>query len=136
MFIILLLIFTPVQLTVAAPLQSIVIVINTTDKNLVLNKQQIRHIYMGGALSNHFKPVHLPQGNPMRVDFNTKVVGLTESRMQAYWAQMKFTGRSSPPIELSSVDEVIDYLKRVDNAVAYLPAEIKLPDNLTIIELP
>ncbi|WP_372861254.1 hypothetical protein [Pseudoalteromonas sp.] len=122
--------------TTAAPAQSIVIVINTAEENLVLSKQQVRNIYMGGALSRKFKAIQFQPGNPLRVDFNTKVVGLTESRVQAYWAQMKFTGRSYPPVELSSINEVLEYLQRVDNAVGYLPAGIDLPSNLTVIELP
>ncbi|WP_372762262.1 hypothetical protein [Pseudoalteromonas sp.] len=111
----------------------LVIVVNSTDKNLVLSKQQIRHIYMGGALSRQFKAVNLPPGNPLRADFNTKVVGLTESRVQAYWAQMKFTGRSQPPVELLSIQAVIEYLQQVENSVAYLPADTKLPNELTVI---
>ncbi|XQF92834.1 hypothetical protein ACOBV9_00215 [Pseudoalteromonas espejiana] len=87
-----------------------IIVVNTANKNLALSNQQIRHIYMGGAMSRQFKAVNLPAGNPLRIDFNTKMVGLTESRIQAYWAQMKFTGRSKPPIEFSSTKEIITYL--------------------------
>jgi hypothetical protein len=112
---------------------SIVVVVNTSDKTLELSKQQIRHIYMGGALSRQFEPINLSVGNPLRVDFNTRVVGLTESRIQAYWAQMKFTGRSKPPIEVSTIDELLEYVQHVDNAIAYLPAGIEIPKNLTVV---
>tara|TARA_R110000851_G_scaffold333529_1_gene514794 strand:+ start:1870 stop:2343 length:474 start_codon:yes stop_codon:yes gene_type:complete len=124
-----------IRFAVAANSQAMemVIVVNTAEKGLVLSKQQIRHIYMGGALSRQFKAVNLPPGNRLRTDFNTKVVGLTESRVQVYWAQMKFTGRSQPPIELSSIQEVIEYLQQVENSVGYLPADIELPEKLTVI---
>jgi ABC-type phosphate transport system substrate-binding protein len=115
------------------PATEIVVVVNTSKENLVLSKQQVRHIYMGGALSRQFKAVNLPAGHPLRADFNTKVVGLTESRMQAYWAQMKFTGRSQPPIELLSIQAVVEYLQQVKNSVGYLPAGTELPDELTVI---
>lgn len=117
------------------PTVNMVVVVNTTEGSLKLSKQQIRHIYMGGALSRQFKAVNLPPGHPLRVDFNTKVVGLTESRMQAYWAQMKFTGRSQPPIELSSIEALIEYLQQVKNSVGYLPAEMELPKELKVISL-
>ncbi|TMP05817.1 hypothetical protein CWC11_09445 [Pseudoalteromonas sp. S3178] len=113
----------------------VIIVVNTTDKALTFSKQQIRHIYMGGAMSRQFKAINLPAGNPLRIDFNTKMVGLTESRIQAYWAQMKFTGRSKPPVEFSTTKEVIEYLMAVENAVAYLPSGIKIPDELTVVAL-
>lgn len=113
----------------------VIIVVNTTDKALTFSKQQIRHIYMGGAMSRQFKAINLPAGNLLRIDFNTKMVGLTESRIQAYWAQMKFTGRSKPPVEFSTTKEVIEYLMAVENAVAYLPSGIKIPDELTVVAL-
>jgi hypothetical protein len=113
----------------------VIIVVNTANKNLALSKQQIRHIYMGGAMSRQFKAVNLPAGNPLRIDFNTKLVGLTESRIQAYWAQMRFTGRSKPPVEFSSTKEIIAYLLKEENAVAYLPADTKIPDELTVVTL-
>ncbi|WP_338365904.1 hypothetical protein [uncultured Pseudoalteromonas sp.] len=112
-----------------------IIVANAPNKNLALSKQQMRHIYMGGAMSRQFKAVNLPAGNPLRIDFNTKVVGLTESRIQAYWAQMIFTGRSKPPVEFSSTKEVIAFLLQQENAVAYLPFDTEIPDELTVITL-
>lgn len=115
--------------------RKVIIVVNTANKNLALSKQQIRHIYMGGAMSRQFKAVNLPAGNPLRIDFNTKLVGLTESRIQAYWAQMRFTGRSKPPVEFSSTKEIIAYLLKEENAVAYLPADTKIPDELTVVTL-
>ncbi|MBB1278078.1 hypothetical protein [Pseudoalteromonas sp. SR43-3] len=116
-------------------LSNVIIVVNTTDKNLSFSKQQIRHIYMGGAMSRQFKAVNLFVGNPLRINFNTRMVGLTESRIQAYWAQMRFTGRSKPPVEFESTEEVIEYLLTVEDSVAYLPAGITIPKELTIIAL-
>lgn len=114
---------------------NVVIVVHATNKNLTLSKQQIRHIYMGGAMSRQFKAVNLPVGNPFRINFNTRMVGLTESRIQAYWAQMRFTGRSKPPIEFDSAKEIIEYLLNEEDSVAYLPMDITIPDELTIISL-
>ncbi|MDO6695066.1 hypothetical protein Q4574_17340 [Aliiglaciecola sp. 3_MG-2023] len=110
-----------------------ILVINTQDKELTLSKQQIRHIFMGGSLSNKFKAVNLPSGNQLRIEFNTKIVGLTESRIQAYWAQMKFTGRSKPPMELETPQKALEYLVKTESAITYLPSDIEIPDGLTII---
>ncbi|MFA3792994.1 hypothetical protein AB6T38_17945 [Aliiglaciecola sp. SL4] len=110
-----------------------IVVINSQDKDQDLSKQQIRNIFMGGALSNKYKAINLPSGNQLRIEFNTKIVGLTESRIQAYWAQMKFTGRSKPPMELNSPQETLKYLEKTEGAIAYLPPDILIPDNLTVI---
>ena len=72
---------------------ALIIVANTSDASIQLTRQQVRNLFMGGALSYDLNAVALPPENHTRVLFNTKVVGLTESRIQSYWAQMRFTGR-------------------------------------------
>lgn len=98
-----------------------------------LTKQQIRHVFMGGRLSRKYKAINLPSGHPLRIKFNTKIIGLTESRIQSYWAQMKFTGRSKPPIEVNSTEELLSRLVATEGSMAYLPAGLTLPQGLTVI---
>jgi len=110
-----------------------VVVINAGNKKPVFSKQQIRHIFMGGALSRVYTAINLPSGHPLRVQFNTKVIGLTESRIQSYWAQMKFTGRSAPPEEVANTAAIMELLLRREGTVAYMPDDISLPGELTVI---
>ena len=88
---------------------------------------------MGANSTSGYKAVHLPVGDPLRITFNTKFIGLTESRIQSYWAQIKFTGRGTPPLELPSVAEIIKYLQANPHIAAYLPDDIELPEDLTVI---
>lgn len=111
----------------------LIVVINNAENQQTFTKQQIRHIFMGGALSRKFVAVNLPSGHPLRIQFNTKVIGLTESRIQSYWAQMKFTGRSKPPKEVETTEELLAYLIANKSAMAYLPLDTKLPPELTVI---
>lgn len=74
----------------------------------------------------------LPE-NQTRVLFNTKVVGLTESRLQSCWAQMNFSGRKKPPTELTNETLVIEYLLKHPGTIADLPADIEIPDALRIL---
>lgn len=113
--------------------ESIVVVTNSENKALKLSHQEIRNLFMGGAISADLKAVALPAENRTRVLFNTKVVGLTESRIQSYWAQMRFSGRKKPPLELSNEAMVLQYLKDNPNSVGYLPDDAILPDGLTVI---
>ncbi|MEM5497666.1 hypothetical protein WNY77_09705 [Paraglaciecola mesophila] len=117
----------------AAANTSIVVVANTDNKKIQLNRQQVRNLFMGGALPYDLEAIALPPDNQTRVLFNTKVVGLTESRIQSYWAQMRFTGRKTAPKELNSERVILDYLKSNEGAVGYLPESLSLPKELTII---
>ena len=112
---------------------SIVVVANTQDTSITLSRQEIRNLFMGGALSYDLRAIALPPENQTRVLFNTKVVGLTESRIQSYWAQMRFSGRKTPPTELTSETLVIEYLQNHPGTIGYLPADTKIPDGLTVL---
>lgn len=112
---------------------AIIIVANTQDKSINLTRQEVRNLFMGGALPYQLTAVALPQNNQTRVLFNTKVVGLTESRIQSYWAQMRFSGRKIRPKEIDDEMLVIEYLKSNLGAVAYLPANMDIPTELTVL---
>lgn len=113
--------------------EAIVVVANTPDKSIQLNRQQVRNLFMGGVIPYDLEAIALPSENHTRVLFNTKVVGLTESRIQSYWAQMRFTGRKRAPKEVDSENLVLEYLKNNEGSVGYLPAGIAIPKGLTVI---
>ncbi len=112
---------------------AIVIVANTPDQSIELSRHEVRKLFMGGALPYNLNPITLPPGNHTRVLFNTKVVGLTESRIQSYWAQMRFTGRKNEPKEIGTERAILEYIKSHSGAVGYLPAGTFIPDELTVL---
>ncbi|WP_339770626.1 hypothetical protein [uncultured Paraglaciecola sp.] len=112
---------------------AIVIVANTPDQSIELSRHEVRNLFMGGALPYDLNAIALPPENHTRVLFNTKVVGLTESRIQSYWAQMRFTGRKAAPKEVGNESLVLEYIKNNQGAVGYLPADIPIPKGLTVV---
>jgi hypothetical protein len=113
--------------------EAIVVVANTQGKSISLSPQQVRHLFMGVSIPYDFKAIALPPENLTRVLFNTKVVGLTESRIQSYWAQMRFTGRKIAPKEVDNENLVLEYLKKNEMSVGYLPSNADIPNELTIL---
>lgn len=111
----------------------IIVVTHVSNKNLTLSQEQIRNLFMGASIGRSLKPVVLPPSNRTRSLFNAKIVGLSESRVQSYWAQMKFTGRLSPPEEVSSEKDMISYLLSQPKSIGYLTADSELPEDLIII---
>ena len=98
-----------------------------------LDRTSVRNLFMGNLRVEGLRPVNLPAGNPVRVLFNTRVIGLTEARIQSYWAQMRFSGRSRPPPEVNDVQSLLDLLLEQPGNVGYLPADIDLPEGLTVL---
>ena len=124
-------IFLWTPLFAEADIEKIIVVTSASNVGL-LSKQQIKRIYMDGG-SYNLKPINLSQGNKTRIIFNSKVIGLTEPRINSYWVQMKFSGKSEPPLELDNTDAVINQLKKDPRAIAYFPQEIEIPSTLQVI---
>lgn len=111
----------------------LVVVANTSKKKLTLTKIQVKNLFMGGAIKYELTPITLPPQNIARILFNTKVVGLTEPRIQSYWAQMRFSGRKTQPKQIETEHLIIEYLMLNRGAIAYLPADTVIPEGLSIV---
>lgn len=108
-------------------------VVANTSQPLELSREQVRNLYMGASLGYDLTPVALPARHKLRSVFNTRVIGLAENRIQSYWAQMKFTGRRTPPLEISSEAALTRYLQETPGAVGYISGDAGVPDKLTLI---
>lgn len=111
----------------------IIVVANTDSEHLSLEKRQVRDIFMKNNSHILLDPVVLAPNIDARFLFNTKIVGLTESRIQSYWAQMRFTGRKKPPKEFVSLQAMLEYVQSNKNTVAYLPGNMPVPLGLTVV---
>jgi len=111
----------------------VIVVAHTTENDFKAEKRQIRDIFMGNDSQFLLKPVVLTARSEARFIFNTKIVGLTESRIQSYWAQMRFSGRKKPPQEFETIESILAFLQNNKDTVAYLPADTEIPANLTLI---
>ena len=118
---------------VARANETIVVVANISDKSIQLNRQQIRNLYMGGMMPYDLNVIALSPDNVTRVIFNTKVVGLTESRIQSYWAQMRFTGRKKAPKEFANERTLLEYLIDNEGTLGYLRGSTSIPDDLLVV---
>ncbi len=98
-----------------------------------LSREQVRNLYMGASLGYDLKPLALPPQNRLRSQFNTQVIGLPESRIQSYWAQMKFTGRMAPPKEMRDEQTLLQQLLTNPDSIGYLPSDMPVPARLNVV---
>ena len=111
------------------------VVANVADQAFSLTKGEVRNLFMSSGTNKSYvlAPVALSPGNRLRAVFNAKIIALPESRIQSYWAQMRFSGRQTPPIEFNSLDALITYVSNNDGAIGYVPANTELPKNVRIV---
>lgn len=103
------------------------LVVSSQMSPVELSRQQIKQVYLGARLSIdgvNIQPLALPVGVRWRSVFNSKVIGLSEARIQSYWAQMRFTGRRTEPVEVDNTDSLIAKLKQQPGTLGYLPSHL------------
>ncbi len=113
--------------------RDVVVVANVENKDIRLDKREVRNLFMGNTIDVMLEPVSLPPETLTRAVFNTKVIGLTEARIQSYWSQMRFSGRSKPPKEMQDVENLLAYISTHKGTVAFFPADVPIPDHLTVV---
>lgn len=121
--------------------QRVVVIANIGGDPVSLSRSQVRDLFMSGItrvdeVEVALFPVGMPPGHMARSIFNASVVGLPESRIQSYWAQMKFSGRLKPPLEVENVSQMIKLISSTKGAVGYVPEGTKLPTEVQIIHAP
>ncbi len=115
--------------------ENIWVVANVSDSSIALSKAEVRTLFMNNSSSDSslLQPVSLVPGHRARSIFNAKVIALPESRIQSYWAQMRFSGRMAAPKEMDSLQAMLQYIGENEGAVGYVPAGTELPSHLTVV---
>ena len=113
--------------------EGVLVVANTDERDLQLTQREVRSLFMGRASNTRLNAIVLTPDNLIRILFNTKVIGLTEARIQAYWAQMRFSGRRPPPREFENEAEALQYVLANEGAVGYFSRDTPLPEGLVVI---
>ncbi|APE03580.1 hypothetical protein BM526_17985 [Alteromonas mediterranea] len=113
--------------------EEVMIIANLQGQDAPIEKWQIRDIFMGNPSDWSIEPVGLRPPNTARTIFNTNFIALTESRIQGYWAQMRFSGRKTQPKEFGSQEEALTYVLNNKNSMTYVLSTTEVPDGLVVI---
>ena len=106
--------------TCTVPALADIAVITNAASPAAVTKDDIANVYTGR--NGSITPVNLTEANPIRSSFDEKGVGRTSSQLKAYWSKLVFTGKGTPPKELSSEAEVIQFVSSTPNSVGYVDA--------------
>ncbi len=102
----------------------IAVVVSTKSSATGLNKEQTAALFLGKSsqLPGAGAPVLVDQGetSDVRKNFYSKVADKTPSQVKAIWARLVFSGKSSPPKEVSNASEVKKLVAGNPDAVGYI----------------
>ena len=113
--------------------ERVLVVANVADRDLQLTQREVRSLFMGRGNNPALNVIFLSPDNLTRILFNTRVMGLAESRIQAYWAQMRFSGRKRPPREFEDEAAALRYVLATEGAVGYFSQDTPLPEGLVVL---
>lgn len=105
-----------------------------------LSKSKVRMIYKGKV--KHLNKVNidlvdLSDKSPFKSEFYHLLLGKSLSQINGYRASLAFSGKGNIPqnIQSTSTDDIITWLKKNPNGIAYMPIELIPTDANVLYEL-
>ncbi len=91
---------------------------------VALNSEAIAQIYLGRSKSFPDGKTVLPLGqvenSKVTEQFNQKVLNKSGSQIKAYWSKLVFTGKGTPPKEISSDAEMLELVSQNPSVIGYV----------------
>jgi hypothetical protein len=101
-----------------------VVVVNAKSGVERLSMDEVVNIYMGRyrQLPSGLPavPVDQPDAMPEKARFYRLLVNKDLSEINAYWARLIFSGKTSPPRQARSAAEVVEWVAKQRGGIAYL----------------
>ena len=109
-------------LLVAAVLQQahaeVVVIVSSKSSAATMTAAEVSQIYLGKSTT--LKPIDMSNKSPVRGQFYSKVAGKDEAQDKAIWSKLVFTGKATPPKELSSSADVVKAVAADPGAIGYV----------------
>ena len=101
-----------------------VVVVNATSSVNQLSQDEVINIFLGRyrrlPSGEAALPIDQPENSALRAEFYRKLVNKDLNEINAYWARLIFSGRTSPPMQAASATEVMTLLSASVSSIAYL----------------
>jgi ABC-type phosphate transport system substrate-binding protein len=108
----------------------IAVIVSARSSVAAMTANEIAQIYLGKSTA--MKPVDTVDSTTLRSQFYAKVAGKDEAQVKAIWSKLVFTGKSTPPRELSSSAEVVKVVAADPNVIGYVDKSA-LDSNVKIV---
>jgi len=116
--------------------ENVAVVVSATSPINTLEKSTVVDIFMGRYVAypdgRPAVPLEVVGADGLRQDFYRQLVGMSTSKINAYWARLRFSGRQRPTLEKSSEAEITQYLAENSAAIGYL-YKSRVTDDLKIV---
>jgi len=108
----------------SAAAQAEVAVIVNPGNGASLSAEDVQRLFLGKLKSfpggGEANPVNQKEGQPAREQFNQAVLNKSESQLKAYWSQLVFTGKGTPPKDVGGSADVKKLVAANPNMIGYI----------------
>lgn len=104
--------------------RSELVVIVHPSNNASFEQADISKLFLGKTKSfpdgSQAVPINQDASSSVRDEFDSSVLSKSGSQLKAYWSKLIFTGKGSPPKEVSNDSEVIDLISKNPSMIGYI----------------
>lgn len=116
------------------------VVINASNVTAAVERQQVARMFLKKTKSwpdsdLRVEPIDQGESSPTREAFTEAVHRKRVSSITSYWQRMIFSGRDVPPLEASSDQEVLEFVRARPGAIGYVAAGIALGDGVKVLTI-
>jgi len=108
----------------AAVPTSVKVVVNANNAVAAAPRDEIARIFLkkNATFSDGrpAMPVDLDEGSAVRRAFSKEILGKDVSAVLAYWQEMIFSGRGTPPAQRTSDADILDFIRSNPSAIGYV----------------
>ena len=112
-------------LLVTPAVAEVAVIVNPANQQAI-SESDIKNLFSGkqkGFADGQVAIVlSLPEGDSLRSDFHKNALGKTDAQMKAYWSKVMFTGKGTPPKEVTA-DEMLKLVAENPNTIGLLDAD-------------
>lgn len=122
------------SLSVPASLRAELVVVAHPDARVSqLSRGELINIFMGRYRK-------LPSGiaatpvdlEPLRARFYRELVNKDMAEISSYWARLTFSGQASPPVQIETEKDLLDYVRSNPGAIGFVDS-VHVPDDLVVV---
>lgn len=130
----LLLALLAISLSVPASLRAELVVIAHPESRVSeLTRSELINIFMGRYRKLPSGIAALPVDlGPLRAKFYRELVNKDMAEINSYWARLMFSGQASPPLQIDTQKDLLDYVRRNPGAIGFVDSA-DVPDDLVVV---
>ena len=102
----------------------VAVIVNPKSPIASMTPEQVTAIFLGKSNTlpsgGTAAPVDLPESSSVHDQFYSKGTGRSSAQVKATWARLTFSGKASPPKELSTAADVKKYVAGNPDAIGYI----------------